>query len=271
MEGLDRHTYWILPLHVLAQAGWYKIFGFSLLTLRWLSILCGVLILFAWYSLMSRLSPDHPRIALPAVGLLAVDNHFISIAALGRMDAMCAGLGWAGCAAYLRLRECNLSIAILLGNALVAASCFTHPCGVLYFGALSGLTFYYDRSRLGLREVTAATAPYVAGLSAWGIYILQNPAQFWSQFNGNASGIASEFTEMNRWSGLRSPFGAFSGRFGAISAPSIGTLRQASGSVSRSSFWCCTRSASSRLYAHLPFGASPEIRSSFWRDFCSSS
>lgn len=212
MEGLDRHTYWILPLHVLAQAGWYKIFGFSLLTLRGLSILCGVLILFAWYSLMSRLSAD-PRIALLAVGLLVVDNHFVSITALGRMDAMCAGLGWAGCAAYVRLRECNLSIAILLGNALVAASCFTHPCGVLYFGALSGLTFYYDRSRLGLREITAATAPYVAGLSAWGVYILQNPAQFWSQFSGNASGIASEFTEMNRWSGLRSPFGAFSWEF----------------------------------------------------------
>ena len=210
MEGLDRHTYWILPLHILAQASWYKVFGFSLLTLRWLSIFWGAGILFAWYSLMCRLSPD-PRIALLTVGLLAVDNHFISVAALGRMDAMCAALGWAGCAVYVCLRERTLRVAVLLGNVLVAASCFTHPCGSLYFVVLSVLTFYYDRARLGWREVAVAVAPYVAGLSAWGVYISRNPAQFWSQFSGNASGIASEFTEMNRWSGLRSPFKAFYG------------------------------------------------------------
>jgi 4-amino-4-deoxy-L-arabinose transferase-like glycosyltransferase len=208
MEGLDRHTYWILPLHVLAQVGWYKIFGFSLLTLRTFSIVCGLLLLCAWYSLMSRLFRDL-RIALLTVGLLAVDTHFLSVAALGRMDVMCAGLGWAGCAAYVCLRERNLWAALLLGNVLVAASCFTHPCGVLYFIALSVLTLCYDRSRLGLRKIVVAAAPYAMGVSAWGVYILQNPAQFWSQFSGNASGIASEFTGMNRWAGLRSPFGAF--------------------------------------------------------------
>ena len=210
MEGLDRHTYWILPLHVLAQAGWYKVFGFSLMTLRALSIIWGAVILFAWYSLMSRLSQD-PRIALLTVGLLSVDNHFISVAALGRMDAMCAGLGWAGCAVYVCRRERSLRVAVLYANVLVAASCFTHPCGALYFVVLWVWTLYYDRARLGWREVAMAAAPYLAGLGAWGLYISQNPAQFWSQFSGNASGIASEFTELNRWSGLRAPLKAFYG------------------------------------------------------------
>jgi len=210
MEGMDRHTYWILPLHVLAQAAWYKIFGFSLLTLRWLSIFWGAAILFAWYALMRRLSPA-PWIALLTVSLLTLDFHFISIAALGRMDAMCAGLGWAGVAVYVCRRERNPRTALFQGNLLVAASCFTHPCGVLYFALLSVLTLYYDRARLRSKEVLLAAAPYLVGLGAWGVYISQSPAQFWSQFTGNISGIASEFTEIDRWSGLKSPLVAFYG------------------------------------------------------------
>jgi len=210
MEGMERHTYWILPLHILAQAGWYKLFGFSLLTLRWLSIFWGAVILCAWYFLMRRLS-QNPPIALLSIGLLSVDYHFTSVAALGRMDAMCAGLGWTGCAAYVCMRERNLRAAVLSGNLLVAASCFTHPCGALYFVLLSVLTLYFDHARLGWKEVVAAGLPYLAGMGAWSAYILQSPAQFWSQFSGNASGIGGEFTEMNRWSGLRSPLGAFYG------------------------------------------------------------
>jgi len=210
MEGMDRHTYWILPLHVLAQAGWYKLFGFSLLTLRWLSVFWGAVVLCAWYFLMRRLSQD-PRVALLSVGLLTVDYHFTSVAALGRMDAMCAGLGWAGCAVYVCMRERNLRVAVVSSNVLVAASCFTHPCGALYFVILSVLTMYYDHARLGWKEIMVAGSPYLAGIGAWGVYILQSPTQFWSQFSGNASGIAGEFTEMNRWSGLKAPFGAFYG------------------------------------------------------------
>src|SRR5439155_1113146 len=146
-EGMDRHTYWILPLHILTQAAWYKVLGFSLLTLRWLSICWGAVILFAWYALMYQLSQDH-KVSLLTVGLIALDDHFISVAALGRMDAMCAGLGWAGCAAFVCLRQRWLHRAIFAGNALVAASCFTHPCGALYFAVLSALTVYYDRALL---------------------------------------------------------------------------------------------------------------------------
>jgi hypothetical protein len=208
MEGMDRHTYWILPLHILTQAAWYKLFGFSLLTMRGLSICWGAVILFAWYALMYQLSQDH-KVALLTVGLIAVDDHFISVAALGRMDAMCAGLGWAGCAAFVCLRQRWFHLAIFVGNALVAASCFTHPCGALYFAVLSALTVYYDCARLGWREVALAAAPYLAGLGAWSLYIIQSPAQFWSQFSGNASGIASEFTEFSRWSGLKAPLTAF--------------------------------------------------------------
>src|SRR2546421_1826374 len=42
LNGIDRYTYWILPLNLVVQAGWYRIAGFSLFAMRFLSILWGL-------------------------------------------------------------------------------------------------------------------------------------------------------------------------------------------------------------------------------------
>ena len=207
MEGLDRYTYWVLPLHILFQALWYKLFGFSLLVLRSLSIFWGAVTVLAWYLIAVRVSGDR-KVGLLAAGLIARDSHFIQVSALGRMDMLCAGLGSASLAVFWLLRERGLDRAILASHTLAAASCLTHPAGVLYFGALVLITLYEDRTRIWLRETALAATPYLIALGAWGLYVLQSPALFWSQFTGNISGITSEFTEFDRLSGLRHPLAA---------------------------------------------------------------
>src|SRR5215216_4923081 len=42
LKGINQHTYWVMPLHLLAQAGWYEVFGFSLFSMRLLSIAWGL-------------------------------------------------------------------------------------------------------------------------------------------------------------------------------------------------------------------------------------
>jgi 4-amino-4-deoxy-L-arabinose transferase-like glycosyltransferase len=253
MEGMDRHTYWILPLHILAQAGWYKLFGFSLLSLRSLSIFWGAILLFSLYAIVNRLSRD-PAIALLSAGLLAIDHAFIGVASLGRMDVMCASLGWAGIASYICVRERNLRAALLASNALATASCLTHPCGALYVILLAAVIFYYDRGRLGWQHVALTAATYLIGLSAWGVYILKDPAQFWNQFGGNISGIASEFTEVTRWSGLASPFKGFYGE--------IKRYMDAFGWYAAKSFWMRLEVSIPLVYALGIFTAlfTPPIR-----------
>jgi 4-amino-4-deoxy-L-arabinose transferase-like glycosyltransferase len=189
------------------QSLWYKLFGFSLLVLRSLSIFWGAVTLLAWYVIASRVSRDR-RTALLAAMLIAVDFHFIGVAALGRMDMLCAGLGSASFAVFLILRERALKPALLVSFVLAAGSCLTHPAGVLYFLGLVAIVLYYDRALIGWREIACAAAPYFVALSAWGLYISRNPALFWKQFSGNASGIASEFTTFTRWSGLSNPIKA---------------------------------------------------------------
>lgn len=200
-KGLDRHTYWVMPLHLVTQAGWYKVFGFSLFSMRVLSAFFGVLALFAWYVIVRSLTGNR-SIALLTVVLLACDYIFVQAAAFGRMDMMSHALGAAGVAAYLHLRERNFSRAILVGQSLIAACGLTHPNGgVAFFVGLLFLILYFDRARLAWRHAGLALIPYVVGALGWGAYILDAPADFVAQFTANAS-------TGGRMSGLTSPLSA---------------------------------------------------------------
>ena len=183
-QGIERHTYWIVPLHMLAQAGWYKLFGFGLFSMRALSALWGLAALAALYLIALRFSGDRAVAALAAM-LIALDCSFVATASSGRMDMMNAALGMAGLAAYLCLRERHLPIAVLASHSLVCASGLTHPNGILYFASLLFLMIYFDRRRISWRDWALAAVPYGVGALGWGLYIREEPASFLSQFAGN--------------------------------------------------------------------------------------
>jgi 4-amino-4-deoxy-L-arabinose transferase-like glycosyltransferase len=200
-KGLERHTYWVMPLHLVTQAGWYKVFGFSLFSMRMLSAVFGVLALFSWYFIVGSLSGNQ-KVALITFVLLAFDYIFVMAASFGRGDMMSAALGAAGLAAYLYLRERNFNRAILASQSLIAACGLTHPNGgVAFFVGLLFLTLYFDRARLGWRHLGLAAIPYTVGAIGWGAYILQAPSDFVAQFTANAS-------TGGRMSGLTSPLSA---------------------------------------------------------------
>lgn len=203
LEGIDRHTYWIMPLHPLALAAVYHIFGFSLLTTRALSIAWGLVALSSLF-LLIRSQAGH-SVALLATLLVATDFHFLVAASVGRMDMMCAALGFSGIAAYMILRESSFRTAMLLSHTLAAAACFTHPCGILAVSALALLAFRLDRWRLSWGVVALACLPYAAGLAGYGAYALQDWPSFVRQLSGNVSGLAAEATGSTRFGGLTHP------------------------------------------------------------------
>jgi len=206
LEGLDRHTYWILPLYPLAQAAVFRALGFSLQIMRAPSVFWGIVALAAFYFLLR--SQAERSVALLATLLLATDFHFVVGAAVGRMDMMCAALGYSGLAAYMLLRERHFPIAVLSGNTLVAAACLTHPCGVLFAAGLLLLGFLFDRERWNLRQMVLASLPYAVGIAAYGTYALQDLPTFLRQLSGNVSGLAGEATGSTRFDGLAHPLSA---------------------------------------------------------------
>jgi len=205
LRGIREHTYWVLPLHLVWQAGWYKLFGFGIVQLRSVSVVWGLVALAAWFVIVRRLSGDRAAGLLTA-GLLAVDYTFVAVGSLGRMDMMCAALGFAGLAAYLALRERHLGAAVLAGHALVVASGMTHPNGILHLAALVLLTLYFDRRRLRPAHVGLAALPYLCGAAAWGLYILEDPAAFVEQFAMNSR-------DGGRLAGLKAPWVGFANEF----------------------------------------------------------
>jgi hypothetical protein len=209
LEGINRHTYWILPLHGLALAAVYRIFGFSLFTTRALSVAWGLVALSAFFFLI-RSQAGH-GLALLATLLVATDFHFLVAASVGRMDMMCAALGFCSIATYVILRESSFRTAMLLGHTLAAAACFTHPCGILAVSALALLAFRLDRRRLSWRTAALACLPYAAGLAAYGAYALQDLPSFFRQLSGNVSGLAGEATGSTRFGGLTEPWVALRG------------------------------------------------------------
>lgn len=198
LKNIGQRTYWVLPLHLLAQAGWYKLFGFSLLSMRMLSTFWGLVALLSWFFIMKALSKDR-QIALLMLALLSIDYVFIVGASLGRMDLMSAALGFAGFAVYLNLRERNLHWAILLSQCCIVASGLTHPNGILHFTGLLFLTLYFDRRRIRWQHAGIAIIPYLVGGMGWGLYLLQDPSAFVAQFTSNT-------TTGGRMAGFKEPW-----------------------------------------------------------------
>src|ERR1035438_17645 len=83
LTGIDRHTYWVMPLNLLANAAAFRVFGFSVYSMRLLSLCWGFLALAAWAVILWKLTADRFLI-LASLGLIAIDYHFLMQASDGR-------------------------------------------------------------------------------------------------------------------------------------------------------------------------------------------
>lgn len=207
LTRIEQRTYWVMPLYLLNVSASFKTLGFSLFSMRFVNILWGFGLLLAWYFIVLKLSGD-VKVALLCLILLACDYMVLDTSASGRMDMMSASLGFIGIAAFLLLRERNLTLAVLLSQTFVVLSGLTHPNGIIAFFGLLFLTFYFDFRRLGFKHIAVALVPYLIGGTAFGIWVLQDYAAFKDQFIDNAlmggrmkaassplSGFIREFTE----------------------------------------------------------------------------
>src|SRR5262245_52634252 len=158
--GTDKRVYWHMPLHLLLQAGWYRIAGFGLIQLRIISTFFAMVLLAAWYVVVRSLAPD-PILPFLATALLAADFVFIGISSFGRMDMMCLALGVSSWAAYLTLRKSSLAKAAVVSGSLAGLACLTHPNALLGIGGLCLLVFCLDRRRWSWRIMGLAMLPLV--------------------------------------------------------------------------------------------------------------
>jgi 4-amino-4-deoxy-L-arabinose transferase-like glycosyltransferase len=201
LRGIQQRTYVVPPLYIVLLAGWFRVFGFGLLTMRALSTLWGVVAMLALFLLIRKLI--NGTVALLAAGILACDFTFVWASAEGRMDAMCTALSLTALALYVNLRESRFLWAFIGANVCIAAAFLTHPNAMMAFAGLVYLAWHYDRKRIRFSHLLIGATPYVVALAAWSFYILQDPADFRVQFLANAAGRGSV-----RLEGLLQPWNA---------------------------------------------------------------
>lgn len=180
---IDHRNYINMPLHGVLQAGWYQLTGFSLESMRWLSVLWGAVYLAAVAGLGILLTGSRWA-GVGAMAVVAVDPAFFLWACRGRMDVMAAALGFSGLTLYLYWRPERLPLGLLAGNLGVAAAGMTHPMGgITALAALTVTAVILDGRRLvSGRIVLPVLLPYLAMGFGWGWYILQDPSSFVAQF-----------------------------------------------------------------------------------------
>jgi 4-amino-4-deoxy-L-arabinose transferase-like glycosyltransferase len=184
---IDERNYHIMPLSYVAQAAWYKLFGFSVPSMRFFSAFWGIVLMLSWSYSIATLT-GNPSIAVLTAFLLATDYLFVQAATDGRPDAMGAALGAAALAFYLRFRENSLNRAIFVAAALLAVTLFTHPIATIASIPVVIAYLYFDRARFQWSHIFVASAPFLVGAAAYGAFILKDPVAFQAQFGVNASG-----------------------------------------------------------------------------------
>jgi 4-amino-4-deoxy-L-arabinose transferase-like glycosyltransferase len=178
-------TYWVMPLFLLNVTAAFKAFGFSLLSMRVVSILYGLLLLLSAYIIASKLARDRIT-SLFVLLFVSCDYMVLETASSGRMDMMSSALGFAAIGAYLVLRERSISRAVLVSQTLVMLDGLTHPNGILAFLGVVIVAVWLDRHRLSFIHLAVAAVPYLIGGSLFGVWVLQDPQAFKDQFIDNA-------------------------------------------------------------------------------------
>ena len=188
-KGIDKRTYWVVPLQFFAQVPWIKVFGFSLVKMRSFAIFWGLVAMLSWGLTVWKLTGQRMA-AAAAMLFIACDYQFDSQVSLARMDAMALGLSSLAIACYVELRERNFSLAMITSQAGVVGCGLTHPtAGVPAFTGVLFLIIYLDWRKIRFRHILPAAAPYLAGAVFWGWYISEAPDLFRAQFLGNVTDI----------------------------------------------------------------------------------
>jgi 4-amino-4-deoxy-L-arabinose transferase-like glycosyltransferase len=174
-------------VHLLAQSVWYAVFGFGNVQMRLLSGFFAVLGLISLYYWVVRLTGDRLAAAIATV-LMAQDGVFLFHSAVGRMDAMCLGFGMIAQAAYVGLRERNLSMALLVSSVFTTLAGLTHPNAIIFLATLLVTILVLDVRRLRVQHILPFALPFVIGGIGYGLWAMQDMVGFRAQIIGNRAG-----------------------------------------------------------------------------------
>src|SRR5271157_1487021 len=138
LPGVHQYTYWQFPLYFMALGIWFRIVPVTVVWMRLFSVAWGYVFLASWFVIIRSLNRKD-SLALLVASLIGLDYAVLVTASNGRMDMMCAALGFAGLASYFRFRDSNWSLGVVLAAFFGTASLLTHPMGSVMNVAIAAM------------------------------------------------------------------------------------------------------------------------------------
>lgn len=197
LTRIDQRTYWVLPLYLVGQSLWLRVFPATVVGVRMFSAFWIPGALYAFWRFLTGIGMK-PRASALAVCLLASSYIFNDSAGFARPDTMCLTLGLLGLASYVTWRSCHFHRALLVSNAFIAASGLTHPNGVFHLLGLAVVVLCFDRRKLNWSALAAAATPYLVFGLIWAAYVSRDYAAFVDQMGANGTN--------GRWTLTMNPF-----------------------------------------------------------------
>ncbi len=206
LPGVHQYTYWQFPLYFIGLGAWLRVVPGTVIWVRLFSVAWGYVFLASWFVMVRSLSRKD-SLALLVASLVGLDYAVLVTASNGRMDMMCAALGFAGLASYFWFRDSNWSAGVVLAAVFGAASLFTHPMGAVMNVAIAAMVLL-DWRRIRWGGIVAASLPYLIGLGCCLYYIGKAPELFHAQ-----STAASQYRVSGLGAILRNVFNDVPGRY----------------------------------------------------------
>lgn len=182
---IHKETYFVMPLYLLAQAGWLKLFPATIFSIRLLNVLLLIPVLACIYRIVHILTASKVTAAL-AVALLPLDYAFMFAAVSARPEILCLLFAMVAIAGYLTLRTSSFQRALLWAAGFLTLSGLTHPNAIIHAVVLAALILYYDRSRIDLKGVVASMLLSGLVILPWALYAWKDFPAFQAQMSANA-------------------------------------------------------------------------------------
>jgi len=175
LPGIDRRTYWQPPVYFLTLSVWCKFFGFEVISSRWLSRFCAVLVLLLSWLLARRWGVER-RLALLCVAWIGLDLTFQYNANLGRMDTLNSLWLLASLLAFTAHQQRGRSWRVLVAGVFAALATLTHFIAIPSVLFLLSVLVWRKQGKAALIFAT----PIAVGWLLW----LGYAAQDWQSWVG---------------------------------------------------------------------------------------
>lgn len=143
IPGFESHSYWSPPLFMYSLAGWFKIFGFSILNQRLFSVFLGAIAIALFYAAASKLSRlKKPSYIFPATAtlLLVIDQVFLKASRISRPEILVLAFTAAAFLIYLKSfdypKPGKQNIFLFLCGLLLSLALVTHMLALCFALAL---------------------------------------------------------------------------------------------------------------------------------------